>query len=72
MPTISSSWQKLNIPIGGQFERGRCYNRLFNINKNAGYNVFYKDLLIEDMGREEDAPNYLISEATDEGFNRWS
>ena len=65
LPTISSSWQRLNIPIGGQFEEGDVITDVVLINKNAGYNVFYKDLLIEDMGREEDAPNYLISEATD-------
>ena len=65
LPTISSSWQRLNIPIGGQFEEGDVITEVVLINKNAGYNVFYKDLLIEDMGREEDAPNYLISEATD-------
>ena len=65
LPTISASWQRLNIPIGGQFEPGDVITEVVLINKNAGYNVFYKDLLIEDMGREEDAPNYLISEATD-------
>ena len=65
LPTISSSWQRLNIPIGGQFEERDVITEVVLINKNAGYNVFYKDLLIEDMGREEDAPNYLISEATD-------
>lgn len=65
LPTISASWQRLNIPIGGQFEPGDVITEVILINKNAGYNVFYKDLLVEDMGKEEDAPNYLISEATD-------
>ena len=65
LPTISSSWQRLNIPIGSQFEEGDVITQVVLINKNEGYNIFYKDLLVEDMGREEDAPNYLISEATD-------
>ena len=65
LPTISSSWQRLNIPIGNQFEEGDVITEVVLINKNEGYNIFYKDLLVEDMGREEDAPNYLVSEATD-------
>ncbi|WP_295155868.1 flagellar filament capping protein FliD [uncultured Brachyspira sp.] len=65
LPTISSSWQRLNIPIGGQFEAEDVITEVVLINKNAGYNIFYKDLLIEDMGKEEDAPNYLVSEASD-------
>ena len=65
LPTISSSWQRLNIPIGNQFEEGDVITEVVLINHNEGYNIFYKDLLVEDMGREEDAPNYLVSEATD-------
>ena len=65
LPTISSDWQRLNIPIGSQFEDGDVITQIVLINKNPNYNVFYKDLLVEDTGREEDAPNYLISEATD-------
>ena len=65
LPTISSDWQRLNIPIGSQFEEGDVITQIVLINKNPNYNVFYKDLLVEDTGREEDAPNYLISEATD-------
>ena len=65
LPTISSEWQRLNIPIGSQFEEGDVITQIVLINKNPNYNVFYKDLLVEDTGREEDAPNYLISEATD-------
>ena len=65
LPTISSDWQRLNIPIGSQFEDGDVITQIVLINKNLNYNVFYKDLLVEDTGREEDAPNYLISEATD-------
>ena len=65
LPTISSEWQRLNIPIGSQFEDGDVITQIVLINKNPNYNVFYKDLLVEDTGREEDAPNYLISEATD-------
>ena len=65
LPTISSEWQRLNIPIGSQFEEGDVITQIVLINKNPNYNLFYKDLLVEDTGREEDAPNYLISEATD-------
>lgn len=65
LPTISSDWQRLNIPIGSQFEEGDIITQIVLINKNPNYNIFYKDLLVEDMGKEEDAPNYLISEATD-------
>ena len=65
LPTISSDWQRLNIPIGSQFEEGDVITQIVLINKNPNYNIFYKDLLVEDTGREEDAPNYLISEATD-------
>ena len=65
LPTISSSWQRLNIPIGSQFEEGDVITQIVLINKNPKYNIFYKDLLVEDSGKEEDAPNYLISEATD-------
>lgn len=65
LPTLSSSWQRLNIPIGSQFEEGDVITEVVLINNNEGYNIFYKDLLVEDMGREEDAPNYLVSEATD-------
>ena len=65
LPTISSDWQRLNIPIGSQFEEGDVITQIVLINKNPDYNVFYKDLLVEDTGMEEDAPNYLISEATD-------
>ena len=65
LPTISSDWQRLNIPIGSQFEDGDVITQIVLINKNPNYNIFYKDLLVEDTGREEDAPNYLISEATD-------
>ncbi|WP_300748024.1 flagellar filament capping protein FliD, partial [uncultured Brachyspira sp.] len=65
LPTVSSSWQRLNIPIGGQFEPEDVITEIVLINKNSGYNVFYKDLLLEDMGKEEDAPNYLVSEAAD-------
>ncbi|TKZ35849.1 flagellar filament capping protein FliD [Brachyspira catarrhinii] len=65
LPTISADWQRLNIPIGSQFEEGDVITQIVLINKNPNYNVFYKDLLVEDTGREEDAPNYLISEATD-------
>ena len=65
LPTISSEWQRLNIPIGSQFEEGDVITQIVLINKNPKYNIFYKDLLVEDTGREEDAPNYLISEATD-------
>ena len=65
LPTISSEWQRLNIPIGSQFEEDDVITQIVLINKNPNYNLFYKDLLVEDTGREEDAPNYLISEATD-------
>lgn len=65
LPTISSDWQRLNIPIGSQFEEGDIITQIVLINKNPNYNIFYKDLLVEDTGKEEDAPNYLISEATD-------
>ena len=65
LPTVSESWQRLNIPIGNQFEDGDVITEVLLINKNSDYNIFYKDLLIEDMSREEDAPNYLISEASD-------
>lgn len=65
LPTISSDWQRLNIPIGSKFEEGDIITQIVLINKNPNYNIFYKDLLVEDTGKEEDAPNYLISEATD-------
>ena len=65
LPTVSSSWQRLNIPIGGQFEPEDVITEIVLINKNSGYNVFYKDLLLEDLGKEEYAPNYLVSEAAD-------
>lgn len=65
LPTISSDWQRLNIPIGNKFEEGDIITQIVLINKNPNYNIFYKDLLVEDTGKEEDAPNYLISEATD-------
>lgn len=65
LPTISSSWQRLNIPIGGQFEEGDVITKVVLINKNPSYNVYYKDLLVENTSMEEDAPNYLISEAKD-------
>ena len=65
LPTVSESWQRLNIPIGNQFEDGDVITEVLLINKNSDYNIFYKDLLIEDMSIEEDAPNYLISEASD-------
>lgn len=65
LPTISSSWQRLNIPIGSRFEEGDIITQIVLINKNPNYNIFYKDLLVEDTAIEEDAPNYLISEAKD-------
>lgn len=65
LPTISSDWQRLNIPIGSKFEEGDIITQIVLINKNPNYNIFYKDLLVEDTGKEEDAPNCLISEATD-------
>lgn len=65
LPTISASWQRLTIPIGSQFAEGDIITEIILINKNTNYNVYYKDIIMEDMGKEEDSPNFLISEAKD-------
>lgn len=63
--TVSSSWQRLSIPIGGQFEEGDIIIDAILINKNTDYDVYYKDILIENSAKTEDAPNFLIEEAQD-------
>lgn len=65
LPTISTSWQRLNIPIGNQFSEGDIITDIILINKNANYNVYYKDILVEDTEKEEDAPNFPITDAKD-------
>jgi len=65
IPTINESWEELTIEIGDKFTEGDIILDVILINNNENYEIYYKDLLLEDTLKIEDAPNFPIENAQD-------
>ena len=65
VPTINEAWQEFTIPIGDGFTESDIILDIILINNNKNYEIQYKDLLVEDTVKIEDAPNFPIENAQD-------
>lgn len=64
-PTLTTSWQRLELPVGSDFSEKDIILDVILLNKNDNYDVYFKDIIIDTTEKEEDYPNFLITDAKD-------
>lgn len=65
VPNISADWQEINLIITDSFKEGDVILDAILINENKNYSIYYKDIVIEDIVKQEDVANFSIQDAKD-------
>ncbi len=62
---VNANWQEINLIITDSFKEGDVILDAMLINENKNYDIYYKDIIIEDIVKQEDVANFSIQDAKD-------